>query len=327
VDVDNDGWVDLYVVNKTGANNLYHNEGGTFVDVAADWGVANPSAGAGLGVADFDNDGDSDLYVVNMDGVANVLYRNDGGHFTDVSAAMGVDDAGNGRGCSWGDTDGDGDMDLFVANVGADVLYRNDGASFTDITAQTGLAGTGTANGCSFLDYDNDGDMDLIVAGGTELLLYLNDGAGSFLEVSDLVGLTGALGVGVASGDYDADGDLDVYVARSNYTGDLLFENQGNNNTWLNVRLLGTNSDRNGIGARIDAWAGTRHYVRDVVTGTGLYSQDSITSEIGLLRESAVDILIVEWPSGKRTRLTNIAAGQTVTIRETAPKHKVPGVM
>jgi hypothetical protein len=316
LDIDNDGKLDLYVANRIGANRLYHNLGGIFEEVAAEWGVGDMGAAKGVSVADYDNDGDSDIYVVNMIGDGNLLYRNDGAVFTDVSAAAGVGDTGDGRGSSWADIDGDGDMDLFVTNDGADVLYRNDGGVFANVTGVSGVGDTGGGNGCAFVDYDRDGDQDLIVVTGTAVLMYLNDGAGTFMEVSDLIGLSGGQGVGIACGDIEGDGDQDVYVACSNNADDLLFENMGNGNSWLNVKLRGTRSDKNGIGARITAWADNRVYLRDVVTGTGLYSQDSIETEFGLLRETAVDSLIVQWPSGKRSKLANISADQSITVQE-----------
>lgn len=316
LDGDNDGRLDLYVANKIGANRLYRNlGGGVFEEAGEAWGVADASAGIGVATADYDGDGDTDIYVVNSaDG--NVLFRNDGGVYTDVSASAGVDHEGSGRGACWADIDGDADMDLFVTNVGADVLFRNDGGVFTDVTASAGVGHTGSGNGCVFVDYDRDGDSDLVVSTGTAMLLYLNDGAGTFLEVSDQVGLSGGLGVGVASGDIEGDGDEDLYIARSNYLGDLLFANMGNSNTWLNVSLRGFASDRNGIGSRLTAYAGTRVYVRDVSAGTGLYSQNSLETEFGLFREASVDSLIVQWPRGKRTKLTGIAAEQSIVVSE-----------
>jgi hypothetical protein len=263
-----------------------------------------------------------DLYVVNGE-QENSLYRNDGLSFTDVSEAAGVDDAGMGRGSCWGDVDGDGDMDLYVTNSGADVMYRNDGGVFTDVTLSSGLGDPGSGNSCEFFDYDNDGDKDLIVTTGTSVLLYLNDGAGIFAEVGEVIGLFGGLGVGVACGDYDDDGDLDVFVSRSNYGDDLMFENQGNNNSWLNVELQGWMSERNGIGARIEAWAGSRLFVREVTAGSGLYSQSSMTSELGVGRQAVIDSLIVKWPSSWRTRLYDISSEQTLTISE-GGYHKVP---
>jgi hypothetical protein len=323
-DIDGDGWLDIYNANRTGANRLHRNLGnGTFAEVGAAWGVDDTGAATGVSVADYDNDGDSDIYVVNMAGDANILYRNDGGVFTDVSGPAGVGDTGNGRGSTWGDVDGDGDMDLFVANDGADVLYRNDGGVFTDITARAGLDGTSSGYSCSFFDYDNDSDQDLIVTTGAALLLYLNDGAGIFSEVGGMIGLAGGLGVGVACGDYDDDGDLDVFVTRSNYTDDLLFRNTGNANSWVNVNLRGFLSDRNGIGARIEAWIGTQVLLRDVQTGTGLYSQNSITTEIGVGREAVIDSIIVEWPSGRRTKLVDVASEQSIRISERG-KYKIP---
>jgi hypothetical protein len=221
-----------------------------------------------------------------------------------------------GRGSAWGDMDGDGDMDLYVTNVGADVLYRNDGGVFTDVTESSGLGDGGSGSGCSFVDYDNDGDQDLLVVTGARLFLYLNDGVGSFVEVSGLVGLSGGLGVGAACGDYDGDGDLDVYVSRSNDADDLLFANEGGGNSWLSVALRGWMSGRNGVGARVQAWVGGRMYVREVAPVSGLYSQNSLTSELGVGRESVIDSLIVRWPSSKVTRLYNISVDQGLAITE-----------
>ncbi len=322
-DMDNDGRLDLYVVNKIGPNRLFRNLGGSFEEVGSLYGADDPGAGAGVAITDYDNDGDSDIYVVNSGGTGNVLLRNDGSVFTDVSVSAGVNHTGMGRGCCWADIDGDGDMDLFVTNSGADVLYRNDGGVFTDITGAAGAGNAESGNGCAFADYDRDGDQDLAVATGTALHLYLNDGAGTFVDVSDLIGLSGGLGAGMAFGDIDDDGDLDLYMARTNSTNDMLFENQGNMNSWLNVGLRGAWSDKNGIGARIEAWAGNRHYVRDVIAGSGFCSQNSIVTEIGLIRETAVDSLIVSWPRGKRSKLVNIGTNQELNISE-GGFHRVP---
>jgi hypothetical protein len=276
--------------------------------------VDDPGAGIGVSVVDYDNDGDSDIYVVNMGN--NVLYRNDNGVFTDVSGAAGVDHSGTGRGSCWADIDGDRDMDLFVANDGADVMYLNDSGVFAEVTGVSGVGDTGSGSGCTFLDYDRDGDQDLIVVTGTALLMYLNDGAGTFVEVADLIGMSGGLGAGVACGDIEGDGDQDVYVSCTNYVDDQLFANAGNGNTWLNVSLRGSFNDKNGIGARMEAWVGNRVYLRDVVAGAGFCSQNSIESEFGLMRETSVDSLIVRWPDGRRSKLLNISADQSIVISD-----------
>jgi hypothetical protein len=315
-DMDNNGLLDLYVVNKSGPNRLFRNLGGTFEEVGELYGANDPAAGAGVSIADYDNDGDSDIYIVNTAEEGNVLLRNDNPGFTDVSAAAGVDDNSTGRGSCWADIDGDGDMDLFVSNNGDDVLYRNDGGVFTDITTASGVVDSVAGNGCAFADYDRDGDQDLAVVTGTALRLYVNDGAGTFVEVSDLIGLTGCVGSGMAFGDINNDGDQDLYIACTNGVDDLLFENLGNVNTWLNVTLRGSRSDKNGIGARIEAWVGNRRYVRDVVTGSGFYSQNSIETEFGLIRETTVDSLIVQWPSGTRSKLVNIGSDQSIRVNE-----------
>lgn len=201
LDYDNDGLLDIYVVNYEGhSNQLFHNLGidgdgiPLYEDVAPAMGVdiAGGEAsnwGLGVAVADYDNDGDCDLYVANdYNGVAegggalnpgrNVLYRNDGGTFVDVSVASGSDDPGWAMGVVFGDYNQDGHLDIFLANFWEDVLYHNNGdGTFTDKAVELGIQGpdhdpeedgpTGYNGwGTTFFDYDNDGDMDIHVANG-----------------------------------------------------------------------------------------------------------------------------------------------------------------
>lgn len=206
----------------------------------------------GVAWLDYDGDGDQDLYFVQGgslepgDGepAGNQLYRNDDGHFVDVTASTGTGHTGYGMGATAGDYDRDGDIDLYVTNVGANVLYRNEGdGAFTDVSSSVGVDHPGWGASATWLDYDLDGDLDLYVSNyvnwssGQELecfsgggerdychprhfnapqtdVLYRNDGDG-FSNVTQSAGIWKArgYGLGVVTGDFNADGWPDLYVA------------------------------------------------------------------------------------------------------------------
>ena len=214
--------------------------------------------GPGLAWGDYDDDGDPDLYLVNFsgsvldgepqpDGALPALYRNDGGHFTDVTAELGLAEPMFGIGASWADYDGDGDLDLYVTCYGPNRLYRNDGAYFTEVAAEAGVADDGFGAGVGWADYDHDGDLDLYITNyvlfdleettasaqtlqyGEETpftinpsafppapnRLYRNEGDGRFVEVAEAAGVAnpGGRSLSVAWMDFDADGWLDLYIA------------------------------------------------------------------------------------------------------------------
>ncbi|MCZ6777350.1 MAG: CRTAC1 family protein [Acidobacteriota bacterium] len=252
-DVDGDGDLDLYVT-AFGPNRLYLNRGdGRFDEAGAAWGVDDGSWSASAAFADYDGDGDLDLYVCNYvdftidthkhcgkhepgyqaychpdayNGVSDRLYRNEGGHFKDVTRAAGISNArGNGLGVVWGDYDNDGDPDLYVANdKTANFLYRNNGdGTFTDVALLSGVgygddgqaqAGMGT----DFGDYDGDGDLDLVVTNFDleSNNLYRNNGDGTFSDVALSTGVGEhsylRVGFGAKFLDFDNDADLDLFV-------------------------------------------------------------------------------------------------------------------
>ncbi len=227
-DYDNDGDLDLYLVNSAAfpgfqvetepINVLYQNNGdGTFTDVTARAGVGDTGYGQGCAAGDYDNDGDQDLYVTNLG--PNVFYQNNGdGTFTDVTAKAGVGDRGWGTSCAFADYDHDGDLDLYVVNYldftvethqecrargypiycgvdvydgVADVLYRNDGQGrFTDVTKPSGVYNPeGKGFGVVWFDYDNDADLDIYVVNDmVRNFLYRNQGDGTFEDVSLMAG-------------------------------------------------------------------------------------------------------------------------------------------
>jgi hypothetical protein len=237
-DVDGDGDLDLFVGFQQGKpNRLYRNDGGRFVEVAAEWGVADLTDTRAAAWGDFDSDGDPDLYVgfTRKSDTPNKLFRNDGGkRFTDVAGPMGVDVKGETRQPSWVDYDNDGDLDLFVAFRDApNMLFRNDGTRFVSVGKELGIDDPRRTVGAVWFDFDQDGDLDVFVANQNGDLngLFRNDRT-KFLDVAHDLGMdaagraetSGSNGPSVA--DYDVDGDFDLFVA--SYGPNFLYRNEGN---------------------------------------------------------------------------------------------------
>ena len=222
-DQDEDGDLDLYLSNSDGANKLFENQSGTFVD-ATTGPLGNASAGYGVAFADYDDDGDGDFYLANNG--ANVMIRNEGsGTFSDATSPP-LGHSSDGRAVAWGDYDRDGDVDLYVANHNSsNRLFRNNGGgSFTDVTSGQ-LGDTFIGWSAEWVDYDDDGDPDayLVKEGNNEI--YVNNGDGSFGFVSTGVIADAGAGRGSAWGDYDNDGDLDVYISNDGLN--RLLRNEG----------------------------------------------------------------------------------------------------
>ncbi len=334
-DIDNDGYLDLYVVNqKTDfdpnpqPNRLYHNNrDNTFTDIALEAGVTGTedSVDQAAAFADIDNDGDLDLYVAG--GGPDLLFRNNGElPFTEIGGIANLADGGNGIGIAFGDIDNDGDLDLYLSRAGdpsqSNLLFRNDGTGiFQEIGSETAIADTGFGAGVAFADIDNDGDLDLFLVNtaGEQDRLFLNDGDGIFSKVDTTAGIADAeSGRGAAFGDIDNDGDLDLYVAVS-AAADRLYRNEvGNSNNYLVVKTVGTISNRDGIGARIRVVTGALSQIREVDGGSGYLSQNSLPVEFGLGQATQVDSVIVRWPSGIKQILTNVPVDQFFTIIESA---------
>ncbi len=327
---------------------LYRNAGdGTFVDVTAAAGVLNP-AGKGMGIvcADYDGDGDSDIFVAN-DQTANFLYRNDGdGTFADVALLAGVGYSGDGRpeasmGADFGDYDNDGLLDLVVPNFHREPtsLYRNEGGGlFSWESMRSGLGRPSLAWvgwGTAFLDYDNDGFLDVFVANGHTLdnadlfdasssypqpdQLFRNTGAGRFEDVSAASGealAAAKVSRGAAFGDYDDDGDTDIFVVHSTGRADLLRNEGGNAGHWLQVRTVGRRANRDGVGARIEVVSGDLRQVREIRTGSGLYSQNDLRASFGLGERERVDLLEVRWPGGTVDRVEGLSVNRLVVVAE-----------
>ena len=253
-DYDGDGDLDLFVGMRYTPNRLYRNDGGHFVDVAPELGLADLEDTRAGAWGDYDGDGDPDLYVgyPTTAGSPNRLYRNDGGGFVDVSAGLGVDLVGTTRQPSWVDYDGDGDLDLFVAmRDQPNRLFRNDGAPGDGVGATMDPAEGGptdAADGAPVDPVDGGGLADPAVDGLADPAAGRPpnppDGAPAwtFTDVTEASGIGDPRRtVGVAWFDYDRDGDLDVHVSNQNGDEDAFFRNEGNG-TFVDVApALGMN--------------------------------------------------------------------------------------
>ncbi len=318
-----------------------------FVDVTREVGLLTDEAYFGLGVRffDADDDGDDDLYVAN-DSLRNAYFVNRGdGTFVEASILAGVayneqGDEQAGMGVAVGDYNRDGRLDLAVTNFSHDhdTLYRNEGQGlFTDVSY---VAGIGTPSyltlgwGIAFLDLDQDAWEDLFVSHGhvypqvdlKELgtrfrqpnALFRNRGDGTFEPVEDRAGPGLRLvksSRALAPLDIDDDGDLDLLLTALNDSPDLL-RNDGAQGNWLQLRLVGSRSNRDGIGARITIEAGGRQQVREIRRTTGYAASTLPIAHFGLGASETIDRLRVRWPSGVVSQRSRVPANQRLTIEE-----------
>jgi tetratricopeptide (TPR) repeat protein len=351
-DLDNNGFVDLYVAEGiTGngrPNKLYANRGdGTFTDIAVQAGVGHPGKSLGVALGDIDADGDLDIYVADVAG-PNTLYRNEGDHFTDISVQAGVTRPESGGYVAFFfDGNNDGSNDLFVSgmsyyehfvasrisdapvNSSRAHLYRNNNdGTFSDIAPGSGLARNFGSMGADFGDIDYDGRIDIYLCNGGPVMtrfepntLFHNRGDG-FADITDAAGV-GNLGKGhgASFADYDSDGDLDLYAGvGGHYPGDRqansLYRNEGTANGWLAVNLQGRASNRSAIGARLHLYRGGILQSAEIASGSGFGSTNSLTAEFGLGLEGTADSLTIHWPSGVVQSLTDLGSNRTLHVVE-----------
>ena len=326
------------------ANRLYRNRGdGTFEDVSAAAGIAR-HVGKGMSVAfaDYDHDGDMDAFVTN-DTVPNFLFRNNGdGTFAEVALTAGVALPESGRpisgmGVDFQDYDNDGWEDVHLTGISGETfpLFHNESrtrpGTFAETTAASGLGRlTARLSGwCSvFADVDNDGAKDLFTANShpndrierTESSgwqqpnsLFVNNGAGRFRDAADAgFAAKPAVHRGCAVADFDADGRLDIVVLVLGGAAELWHNETANDQAWLVVRLLGTRSNRDGIGARITVG----DQARTMTTAAGYASSSHAGAHFGLGKATGPVTVRVEWPSGAKQVVEGVKVNQVVEIKE-----------
>jgi len=316
-DFDKDGFLDIYVANENAANILYRNiNGSKFENVAEEMNVGHQGSGRCSVWFDYDNDYDLDLYVTNK-GSTNVLYRNEGSRFRNVTEFAGVEGMGNSTGVDVADYDNDGYLDICVDGDQTYLYHNNGDGTFTDVAAESGVSHSGRESTPAFGDYDNDGNIDLYLAvWGGEAVMYRNNGNGTFEDVTEEANL-GASGSSWSAvfADYDSDGDLDLYASYTTRE-NILYQNNGNDNNWLQIKMLGGVSNRDGIGTRIEITVGGEFQIREVTASSGYGSQDSLDVEFGLGENTAAEVVEIKWPSGIVTRWTDIQANRMMVAEE-----------
>ena len=334
---------------------LFHNNGdGTFTDVSKSSGIAGHLGKAwGVVATDINNDGRMDLFVAN-DTVENFLYANQGnGKFEEIGEIAGVGYSAEGRprsgmGVDSADFDQDGWMDLFVANIDREMysLYRNNHDETFDDRA--GATGIGMATrlmsgwGLKFFDFDNDGDLDLFLANGNPddlieqlhpqvtyqepPLLFHNTGK-TFENISQRSGPIFGQPLsarGLAIGDFNNDGSMDVLISVNNGAPVLLKNNAGQENHWLGVKLRGTKSNPDAVGARLTYQAEDFKRSRMKVGAGSFLSDHDPRMVLGIGKRTKIDWMEVKWPGpgGATERFTDLPLDRYITIIEGQDKWK-----
>ena len=333
-DYNNDGFLDVFISNRDQAipNILYKNNGdNTFTDVSAIAGISSDGHMSFCSVFfDFNNDGLQDIYISN-DKIQypNLLYKNNGnGTFTDVSVASGSNIAIDAMTVTVDDFNNDGFQDIYVTNsMISNMLLKNNGdETFTDIAISSGTEFNSIGWGASFLDADNDADLDLYVSGefdgsvGTFLsaAYYENNNDETFnLNNSIFSGDTSA-SFSNAVGDVDNDGFPELVVTNNNGNDLFLWKsNTINSNNWLQINLEGVESNKMGIGSKIEISINGNKQYRYIHCGEGYLSQNSLTEIFGLgTEEDRVDYVKVTWLSGVVDILYDVTSNQLLTIVE-----------
>lgn len=329
-------------------NILYHNlGGGEFEDVTTKAHIDKAAGHYSLSVStlDYDDDGWPDIYVA-CDSTPSILYHNNhDGTFTDIAIVAGAAFNEDGRaqagmGSTIADFNGDGRLDIFRTNFSDDTstLYRNNGnGTFDDVTFAAGLGlhtqylGWGTM----FFDFDNDGWPDLLVVNGhvypevdkqhlgsnfqEPKILYRNKGDGTFTDISAEAGsgiTTATSARGLAIGDLWNTGQLSAVISNMNAHPNLLVNQVKSRSHWIAFRMIGTKSNRDGIGARVTLNAGGRERVDEVRSGSSYSSSSDMRVHFGLAQTEKIDFVDVRWPSGLQERFTGLPVDSIHELKE-----------
>ena len=304
LDYDSDGWPDLIVANDTQPNKLYKNlHNGTFKDVAVEVGIAlstegKARAGMGIDAADFDNSGRPGVAITNFDNEMIGLYDLENGNFSDVAVRKGVGLPSKnklGFGCVFEDINLDGFLDLLVVNGHIDDTVRN-------------VQGAGYAQSPQ---------------------LFLNNGTGVFHEAGVSAGggfSIPKVGRGLACGDFDRDGDTDILMTTNHGAAFLYRVDQTSGNRSIRIKLVGTHSNRDAIGAKVKLFGESGMQSRLVKGGSSYLSQSELPLTFGLGKSGTIQRVVIEWPSGKTEEYKNLSAGSAYQITESKGVSKGVGL-
>lgn len=291
LDSNDDGWPDLLVANDTQPNKLYKNlQNGKFQDVAIDAGLAfsadgKARAGMGVDVGDFDNSGRPGIVITNFDNEMIGLYRSTApGDYSDVAVQTGVGGASRrtlGFGCGFADLNLDGTLDLIAVNGHIDDTVRN---------------------------------IRRDIAYAQAPHLFLNGGGGQFRNVAESIGGGFALpkvGRGLAYGDFDRDGDVDVLMTTNNGPAYLFRNDQTAGNRSIRLKLVGTKSNRDAIGATVRIYHSGGQQMRMIRSGSSYLSQSELAATFGVGRRDRIDRVVISWPSGRTEEFKGLQTGKS----------------
>ncbi|MGV3637972.1 MAG: FG-GAP-like repeat-containing protein [Flavobacteriales bacterium] len=337
-DIDNNGRLDVYACNDVGPNNLwFSNAGGDLIENSGyiNW-TTNPSSDMsgnyGSCFSDFDSDGDIDLYIAKCrQGVNdpndprrwNRLFVNNGSNsYTDQAPSYGLQIRNQTWTADFGDYDNDGDLDMVATNHDATIqLFENVNNNFVDVTSGCGMEFNGFFLQSKFVDFDNDGFLDVLIAGGDEYF-FKGNGDGTFTPISGLFP-AGRDMHSFATGDLNNDGFQDVfanygtgYITPDAGQPDRLWLNDGNDNHWFTVRLKGTISNRDAVGAQVRIIGPWGTQVREVKAGESYGMVTTFACSFGLGEHTTIPTMVIRWPSGLEETFTDLDADQTVTVVE-----------
>ena len=318
-------------------NKLFHNNcDGTFTDVTDKSGIgADVGRTMGVTAADFDNDSWDDIYVSN-DRTENFLFRNKhDGTFEEIGSDTGTAYGQNGESTSsmgpvFADLEGRGWLDLWVTDGRYNRLLRNTGKmSFEDLGATNGVSQANAQYaswGTGIYDFDNDGLLDILIFHGAliqqipqEHTLFRGIGDGKFVDVSREAGPVLSVRTtarGACFADYENNGKVDAFVVNLGSKGTLLHNVSANTGHWIAIKLKGTKSNRDGIGAKVEVFATGKRQTAERVAGSGYLSQNDERLHFGLGAATTVDKLILHWPSGREQTLENLTVDRVLTVEE-----------
>ena len=311
-DINNDGNLDAFVCHDVAPNVYYINDGNgnlTFTQ----GGLGDYSSGGNYGSIwiDYDNDRDLDLFIAKCGGETdrrrnNMLTNNGDGTFTENAGVLGIDDPMQTWSSSWGDYDNDGDMDLFVgASSGNHKLMRNDGGgNFVDVTSGANVSSAPTGHENVSHDFDNDGYLD-IACNGT-IMYGKGDMTFEDLDSNQLDYKNGSFG------DLNNDGFIDAYY------NNILYTNATTSNHWIKVITVGTVSNIDGIGARVELHTSAGVQIRDVRSGEGFEFMSSLNTHFGIGSLEVIDSVVIYWPSGIIDTITNPDKDMPLIVEEGA---------
>jgi hypothetical protein len=312
-DINGDNWLDLYMSVRDQFSRVYLNNGdGSFTEKAQELGLKFIDTGQ-VFFSDLNGDNRVDVYVC---GDRIYFQQADGDFLVDPDVSISPDpdimDA-----CV-GDYDNDGDMDVYVCRdfEQPNSLYRNNGSGqFEEVTQQTDTGDEGDGVSANFVDFNNDGSLDLYVLNeDAPSVLYLQQPDGAFEAHHDPETLDLQRPNSAAFGDFDGDGDVDIYVTDTRDRS-RLYRNNYEGNHWLQVKLVGSLSNRDALGARVYVTTPDGTQMREVRSQTG-WCSDSLPVEFGLGTHTTAQTVDIRWPSGQWQSLHQVSADRVLTVEE-----------